>query len=100
MFSVGLGTMLPVTTVSVQNAVSVHQLGTATGTMNFFRSLGGALVVAAFGAILLGGGLQPGLHVGTAGQAVGDRGGAHRGVPAHLFRRVALHRHGSRMADS
>jgi hypothetical protein len=30
-------------------------MGTATGTMNFFRSLGGALIVAAFGAIVLGG---------------------------------------------
>jgi predicted MFS family arabinose efflux permease len=72
MFSIGLGTMLPVTTVSVQNAVSVHQLGTATGGMNFFRSLGGALVVAGFGAILLGGGLEPGPH-GPGAHAGTDR---------------------------
>jgi predicted MFS family arabinose efflux permease len=52
--SVGLGAMLPVTTVAVQNAVEPHQLGTTTGTMNFFRSLGGALVVALFGALLFG----------------------------------------------
>jgi MFS family permease len=50
--SVGLGSLLPITTVSVQNAVKAHQMGTATGTMNFFRSLGGALIVAGFGAIL------------------------------------------------
>jgi EmrB/QacA subfamily drug resistance transporter len=50
--SVGLGSLLPITTVSVQNAVKSHQMGTATGTMNFFRSLGGALIVAGFGAIL------------------------------------------------
>jgi EmrB/QacA subfamily drug resistance transporter len=50
----GIGTVLPVTTVAVQNAVAMHQLGTATASMNFFRSLGGAIVVAAFGAILLG----------------------------------------------
>lgn len=50
----GLGTVLPVTTVSIQNAVSPHQMGTATAAMNFFRSLGGAVFVAAFGAILLG----------------------------------------------
>ena len=31
-----------------------HQLGTATGTLNFFRLLGGAFIVAAFGAIVLG----------------------------------------------
>jgi EmrB/QacA subfamily drug resistance transporter len=58
----GLGTVLPVATVSVQNAVSQHQMGTATAAMNFFRSLGGALVVAGFGAILMGG-----LPTGTAG---------------------------------
>src|SRR5262249_32705061 len=57
--SMGLGSLLPVTTVAIQNAVLPHQMGTATGTMNFFRSLGGALIVAAFGAIVLGG-LPPG----------------------------------------
>ena len=51
----GVGTVLPVTTVAIQNAVALHQLGTATASMNFFRSLGGALLVAGFGAILLGG---------------------------------------------
>jgi EmrB/QacA subfamily drug resistance transporter len=53
--SFGMGTVLPVCTVSIQNAVRPHELGTATGTANFFRSLGGALIVAVFGAILLGG---------------------------------------------
>jgi MFS family permease len=52
--SVGLGTILPVTTVAIQNAVSPHELGTATGTANFFRSLGGAIIVSLFGAIVLG----------------------------------------------
>jgi MFS family permease len=51
----GMGTMYPTTTVLIQNAVLPHQLGTATGTLNFFRQLGGALVVAVFGAIVLGG---------------------------------------------
>ncbi len=50
--SIGLGSILPTTTVAIQNAVLPHQMGTATGTMNFFRSLGGALLVAGFGAIL------------------------------------------------
>jgi EmrB/QacA subfamily drug resistance transporter len=70
-FSVGLGTLLPTTTVSVQNAVSLHQLGTATAGMNFFRSLAGALVVAAFGALLLGGGHGISLHEAPAGKAAG-----------------------------
>ncbi len=50
----GMGPMYPMTTVVIQNAVAPHQLGTATGTLNFFRLLGGALIVAAFGAIVLG----------------------------------------------
>jgi EmrB/QacA subfamily drug resistance transporter len=53
--SAGLGTVFPLTLVSIQNAVQPHQMGTATGTLNFFRSLGGALIVAVFGAIVIGG---------------------------------------------
>jgi MFS family permease len=51
----GLGTMYPLTTVLMQNAVPLHQLGTATGTLNFFRQLGGAIIVAVFAAIVFGG---------------------------------------------
>ena len=47
--------MYPVTTTIIQNAVAPHQLGTATGALNFARLLGGAIIVAAFGAIVLGG---------------------------------------------
>jgi sugar phosphate permease len=60
--SAGVGTIFPVTTVSVQNAVNPHQLGTATGTVNFSRSMGGALLVAILGAILLQGGVAANLH--------------------------------------
>jgi len=49
-----VGSTFPVTTVVVQNVVERHQMGTATGVMNFFRSLGGALLVAVFGAVLFG----------------------------------------------
>jgi EmrB/QacA subfamily drug resistance transporter len=52
--SIALGTMLPVVTVSIQNASPLHQLGTSMAMMNFCRQLGGALAVAAFGAIVLG----------------------------------------------
>ena len=51
----GLGVMYPFTTVVIQNVVPPHQMGTATGTLNFFRLLGSAIIVAAFGAIVLGG---------------------------------------------
>ena len=55
LISLGLGTILPLSTITIQNTVPRHQLGTATASMNFFRSLGGALIVAAFGTILIGG---------------------------------------------
>ena len=51
----GLGTVFPVSTVCMQNAVSRSQMGIATGAANFFRSLFSALVVALLGAIVLGG---------------------------------------------
>lgn len=61
--SLGLGTLLPVATVAIQNAVKPHQLGTATAVANFFRQIGGALIVAAFGAIVLGGVGGAGAHL-------------------------------------
>jgi len=51
----GLGTLFPISTVCMQNAVTQHQMGVATGVANFFRSLVSSLVVAALGAIVLGG---------------------------------------------
>jgi len=51
----GMGPMWPATTVIIQNAVPLHQLGIATGTLSFFRQLGSALVVAIFAAIVLAG---------------------------------------------
>jgi len=50
---VGIGTIFPIATTALQNAVPLHQLGTATAILNFFRSLGGAFLVTGFGAILL-----------------------------------------------
>jgi len=52
-FSLGLGTVFPVSVVSIQNAVARSQIGTATGAMNFFRALMASFMVAAFTAILL-----------------------------------------------
>ncbi len=66
--STSLGTILPISTVSIQNAVALHQLGTATATANLCRQLGGAVAVAVFGAVILGG--------GTAHEVV-TRGAAH-----------------------
>jgi MFS family permease len=49
----GVGTMFPVTTVSVQNAVDRRHLGVATGMLYVNRQLVSALMVAAFGTIML-----------------------------------------------
>jgi sugar phosphate permease len=68
--SVGLGTLLPVQTVSIQNAVALHELGTATATSNFARSLGGALLVAVFGAIVVAG---AGVHGAGSAEALASR---------------------------
>src|SRR6185312_3088413 len=38
----GTGSSYPVVTVSIQNAVSHHQIGVAMGAMNFFRALASA----------------------------------------------------------
>ena len=51
----GLGTIFPISTVCMQNAVARSQMGVATGAANFFRALMSALVVAVLGAIVLGG---------------------------------------------
>jgi MFS family permease len=55
LLGLGLGPTFPFTVVVVQNSVAVHQLGIATGTMNFFRALGATFIVAGFGAIVLAG---------------------------------------------
>lgn len=57
LIGIGMGTMFPVGTVSVQNAVDHAHLGVATGVLAFLRSLGSALGVAALGAVALGYGL-------------------------------------------
>jgi EmrB/QacA subfamily drug resistance transporter len=57
----GTGSSYPIVTVSIQNAVAHQQIGIAMGTMNFFRALASALIVAIMGAIMLG-------HLGAAPQ--------------------------------
>ena len=83
--SLGMGTMLPVATVSIQNAVAPHQMGTATGTANFFRQIGGALIVAIFGAIVLGG--VGGSGAGLSPEAL-KLGAVDREAMVQLFRYV------------
>ncbi len=47
----GLGAVMQVLVVAVQNAVPYSQLGTATSSSTFFRSIGGVIGIALFGAI-------------------------------------------------
>ena len=60
-YGLGLGTLFPTLTVSVQNAVDPGDMGAATATLSFVRSLGSALGVAVFGAVIFAYGLgEPG----------------------------------------
>jgi EmrB/QacA subfamily drug resistance transporter len=49
---IGLGMTMQNLVLSVQNTVPPQQLGAATATVSFFRSLGGAIGVSALGAVL------------------------------------------------
>lgn len=51
-FGAGLGLIFPNLTLTIQNASAFEDLGIATSTSNFFRSMGGAFG-AAFGGVLL-----------------------------------------------
>lgn len=48
----GLGTTFPLFTIAVQNAVDYRFLGVATSSTQFFRSIGGSVGLAIFGAVL------------------------------------------------
>jgi EmrB/QacA subfamily drug resistance transporter len=48
----GIGLVMQVIVLAVQNSVPARHLGTATSSAQFFRSIGGTVGVAAFGAIL------------------------------------------------
>ncbi|KAB7781901.1 MDR family MFS transporter [Methylorubrum populi] len=82
LLSMGIGTVLPLSTLAIQNAVERHQLGIATASMNFFRSLGGVLIVAVFGTIVLGG------TVGSGGEIESLARGADSAHLAATFRWV------------
>jgi EmrB/QacA subfamily drug resistance transporter len=73
----GLGMVMQVLILAVQNAVDQRDLGTATGAATFLRSMGGSFGVALFGAVLSnrlatnladllpGGSLPPGISPDT-----------------------------------
>lgn len=49
----GLGLLLPIYTVVIQNAVAEKDIGAVTGFSQFFRSVGGTTGVAVFGTLML-----------------------------------------------
>lgn len=51
-FGAGLGLTMQVVVTAVQNSVERRHMGTATASVTFFRSMGGAIGTAMFGAIL------------------------------------------------
>jgi MFS family permease len=80
----GVGSVFPLSTVCIQNAVAPHQMGTATGVMNFFRALCASLVVAVMGAIMLAGfGVVPDRGRGAESLIVSTTA---NGDAAHVFR--------------
>ena len=54
LFGLGFGMVSQVLTIAIQNAVERSELGIATASANLFRSLGGAVGVALFGALFAG----------------------------------------------
>jgi EmrB/QacA subfamily drug resistance transporter len=51
----GLGMVMQVLVIAVQNAVSYRDLGSATSGVTFFRQIGGSFGVAVFGSVFSGG---------------------------------------------
>ena len=51
-FGVGLGMTISTIVVAIQNSVEMRDMGAATSSTTFFRSLGGAIGAAVFGAVL------------------------------------------------
>ncbi len=63
-FGVGLGLIMQVLVVAVQNAVSYEDLGVGTSSATFFRMVGGSFGTAVFGAIFANV-LASKLHLGS-----------------------------------
>ncbi len=74
-FGAGLGLVMQVLVLVVQNSVSYENLGVATSGATFFRSIGAAFGVAVFGTIFTGR-LEDKLADALAGQSVPPGAGA------------------------
>ncbi len=83
MLGLGMGIGMPNATVIVQNAVARHELGVATATMSFVRSLGGALGVALSGGVMAA-------HVGTGLARIGHGLDLHALIEGGMLHIAAL----------
>jgi EmrB/QacA subfamily drug resistance transporter len=85
-FGIGLGLFMQVLTLVVQNGVPVTELGVATSSVTFFRSMGGAIGASSLGAVLTAGITAELPHfLPPAALAVGgNKVGALIGSPAQL----------------
>jgi MFS family permease len=81
MVGLGLGCAMPVLNTAGQNAVEAHDLGVATSSVTFFRSLGGSFGVAVLGAVLKG--RLDHLLVGLAPRAPLPQGLTAKGLADH-----------------
>lgn len=90
---VGIGLMLEVLTIAVQNAVHPRDLGAATAGVGFFNSIGGSFGTAVYLSVLNGGlahwlprfvpagtRLQPGVMEGSPAEIRSLPGAVHHGV--------------------
>ena len=70
LFGTGLGLAMMTITLPVQNSVDMRDMGVATSSVTFGRSLGGAIGAALFGALMTS---QLAVHLGdTFGDSVGS----------------------------
>ena len=91
---VGVGCSMPVLMVAVQNAAAFPDMGVATSSVNFFRTLGSAFGVALFGVVVrtqLNTTIEerlPGSDLAADGELLGSPA-AIRQLPAEQFEAVA-----------
>jgi EmrB/QacA subfamily drug resistance transporter len=82
MIGAGLGLTMQVLVLSVQNSVDYRDLGVATSTVTFFRSIGGSIGVAVFGEIFAN---RLAAHLASGGPALTKLGATvHQLTPEKL----------------
>ncbi|MFJ8787696.1 MDR family MFS transporter [Streptomyces sp. NPDC102462] len=81
---IGVGMLMQNLVLAAQNDVSAHELGAATSTLSFFRSLGGTVGTSVLGALLanrVADEIAKGLRDLPAEAAQGAAAGGHGAVP-------------------